>query len=72
MIPVLRKTPKSKIHSSAEATFLIIDGLLYNCLKMQFTTAAFAAEWFFIAVLSTAMKKDIFLSVLGDSSHAKA
>ncbi len=35
-----------------------------------FTTAASAAGWFFIAVLSAAMKKDILLSVLCVSSEA--
>jgi hypothetical protein len=32
--------------------------------------AALAADWFFIAVLSAAMKKDIFLGVLCASSEA--
>jgi hypothetical protein len=35
-----------------------------------FTTAASAADWFFIAVLSTAMKKEILLSALCGSSEA--
>jgi len=35
-----------------------------------FTTAASAADWFFIAVLSAAMKKEILLGALCDSSEA--
>ena len=39
-------------------------------LACAFAAAASAAEWFFIAVLSAAMKKDILLSVLRVSSEA--
>jgi hypothetical protein len=35
-----------------------------------FAAAASTVEWFFIAALSTAMKKDIFLRVLCASSEA--
>ncbi len=39
-------------------------------LACAFETAALAAEWFFIAVLSAAMKKEILLSALCVSSEA--
>jgi len=37
---------------------------------MLFTTAASAAEWFFIAALSAAMKKETPLSALCLSRHS--
>jgi hypothetical protein len=39
-------------------------------LACAFAAAASAAEWFFIAALSAAMKKDILLSVLCVFSEA--
>jgi hypothetical protein len=41
----------------------------YNLSDLSFS-AAKAAEWFFIAALSAAMKKNILLSVLCVSSEA--
>ena len=48
-----------------------IDALFYNCLAWAFIVAASAAEWFFIAAFSAAMKKDILLRVLRVSSPAR-
>jgi len=42
----------------------------FNCSIICFKNAALAAEWFFIAVLSAAMEKEILLSVLCVSSEA--
>jgi len=39
------------------------NALFYNFLACAFTAAASAAEWFFIAALSAAMKKNILLCV---------
>jgi len=62
--------PKSKIHSSTVSKFTQSDALFYNCLAWAFEATASAAEWFFIAVLSAAMEKDILLRVLCASSEA--
>jgi len=62
--------PKSKIRSPAVGGFPQSDVLLYNCLLWVFAAAASAAEWFFIAALSAAMKKNILLRVLCASSKA--
>jgi hypothetical protein len=51
------ETPKSKIHSPAVGGFPQSDVMFYNCLLWAFAAAASAAEWFFIAALSAAMKK---------------
>jgi len=64
------ETPKSKIHSPATGKFTQSDALFYNSLAWAFAAAASAAEWFFIAVISAAMEKDIFLCVLCASSEA--
>jgi len=60
------ETPKSKIHSPAVGGFPQSDVLFYNYLLWAFAAAASAAEWFFIAALSAAMKKK-FSSVLSVS-----
>ena len=59
-----QRTPKSKIRSPAVGGFLQVDVLFYNYLFWAFAAAASAAEWFFIAAISAAMKKDILLRVL--------
>jgi hypothetical protein len=64
------ETPKSKIHSPAVGGFPQSDVLFYIWLLWAFTAAALAAEWFFIAALSAAMKKDALLRVLCASSEA--
>jgi hypothetical protein len=64
------ETPKSKIRSPAVGGFPQSDVLFYNCLLWAFAAAVSAAEWFFIAALSAAMKKDILLRVLCASSEA--
>jgi hypothetical protein len=51
------ETPKSKIRSPAVGGFPQSDVLFYNCLLWAFAAAVSAAEWFFIAALSAAMKK---------------
>jgi hypothetical protein len=58
------------MHSPAVGGFRQSDVLFYNCLLWAFAAAASAAEWFFIAALSAAMKKDILLRVLCVSSEA--
>ena len=63
------ETPKSKIQSPAVGGFPQSDVLFYICLLWTFAAAVSAAEWFFIAVLSAAMKKDILLRVLCVSSE---
>ena len=47
-----------------------IDARSIIVLACAFATTASAAEWFFIAVLSTAMKKEILLCALCVSSEA--
>jgi hypothetical protein len=64
------ETPKSKIHSPAASALAQIDAGSITVLACIFVTAASAAEWFFIAVLSTAMKKEILLCALCVSSAA--
>jgi len=71
-----RRTPKSKIHSPVVGGFPQSDVLFYNCLLWAFSTAAAAAEWFFIdayqsrpvrrglSVPPSAGKKDILLRFL--------
>jgi len=64
------ETPKSKIHSPVVGGFPQSDVLFYHCLLWAFAASVSAAEWFFIADLSAAMKKDILLRVLCASSEA--
>ena len=61
---------KRKTHSPAVSALAQIDASSIIVLACAFATAASAAEWFFIAVLSTAMKKGILLCALCVSSEA--
>jgi len=56
------ETLKSKIHSPAVGAIAQPNSII--ALACAFATAASAAEWFFIAVLSAAMKKKKFFSAL--------
>jgi hypothetical protein len=66
------EAPKSKIHSPVVGGFIQIDTLFCNCSACAFASTASGAEWFFIAALSVAIKKDTLLRVLCVSAVRKA
>jgi hypothetical protein len=64
------ETPKSKIHSPVVGGFSQSNVLFYIYCSWAFSVAASAADWFFIAALSAAMKKETLLDVLCVLSEA--